>query len=95
MQKNDKKFVVAISIFTVAAIAIYAFLIYIKSKQEVVTEAPATMATIIDSTPVLVINVLLNYFWTGYAILMLMLFLQWIIKRTIGNVDKPKKRSAR
>lgn len=81
MRKIDEKFLMAVTIFTVAALVGY-FVLGLIARRHISNVNSSIGA--IEQAPVIVINTIQGYWWFGYLILLGMLTLKWFIKRVMN-----------
>lgn len=81
MRKIDEKFLMAVMIFTVAALVGY-FVLDLIARKHISTMNSSIGA--IEQAPLIVINTIQGYWWFGYLLLLGMLILKWFIKRVIN-----------
>lgn len=80
MRKIDEKFLMAVIIFTVAALVGY-FVLDLISRRYISTMNSSIGA--IEQAPLIVINTIQGYWWFGYLLLIGVLILKWFIKRVM------------
>ena len=81
MRKIDEKFLMAVMIFTVTALAGYFVLDLIARRH--ISNVNSSIGAI-EQAPLIVINTIQGYWWFGYLILLGMLTLKWLIKRVMN-----------
>ncbi|WP_201627535.1 hypothetical protein [Psychrobacter immobilis] len=81
MRKIDEKFLMAVMIFTVAALVGY-FVLDLIARKHISTVNSSIGA--IEQAPLIVINTIQGYWWFGYLLLLGMLILKWLIKRAMS-----------
>lgn len=81
MRKIDEKFLIAVMIFTVAALIGY-FVLDLIARKHISTMNSSIGA--IEQAPLIVINTIQGYWWFGYLLLLGMLILKWLIKRVMS-----------
>lgn len=81
MRKIDEKFLMAVMIFTVAALVGYFVLDLIVRRH--ISNVNSSIGAI-EQAPLIVINTIQGYWWFGYLILLGMLTLKWFIKRVMN-----------
>lgn len=81
MRKIDEKFLMAVMIFTVAALVGYFALDLIARRH--ISNVNSSIGAI-EQAPLIVINTIQGYWWFGYLILLGMLTLKWLIKRVMN-----------
>lgn len=81
MRKIDEKFLIAVMIFTVAALVGY-FVLDLIARKHISTMNSSIGA--IEQAPLIVINTIQGYWWFGYLLLLGMLILKWLIKRAMS-----------
>jgi hypothetical protein len=81
MRKIDEKFLMAVMIFTVAALVGY-FVLDLIARKHISTMNSSIGA--IEQAPLIVINTIQGYWWFGYLLLLGMLILKWLIKRAMS-----------
>lgn len=81
MRKIDEKFLMAVMVFTVAALVGY-YVLGLISRRHISNVNTSIGA--IEQAPVIVINTIQGYWWFGYLLLLGMLVLKWFIKRVMS-----------
>ena len=81
MRKIDEKFLIAVMIFTVAALIGY-FVLDLIARKHISTMNSSIGA--IEQAPLIVINTIQGYWWFGYLLLLGMLILKWLINRAMS-----------
>lgn len=81
MRKIDEKFLMAVMIFTIAALVGYFVLDLIARRH--ISNVNSNIGAI-EQAPLMVINTIQGYWWFGYLILLGMLTLKWFIKRVVN-----------
>ena len=81
MRKIDEKFLMAVMIFTVAALVGYFVLDLIARRH--ISNVNSSIGAI-EQAPLIVINTIQGFWWFGYLILLGMLTLKWFIKRVMN-----------
>ena len=81
MRKIDEKFLMAVMIFTGAALVGY-FVLDLIARKHISTMNSSIGA--IEQAPLIVINTIQGYWWFGYLLLLGMLILKWLIKRAMS-----------
>lgn len=81
MRKIDEKFLMAVTVFTVAALAGYYVLGFIARRR--ISNVSSTIGAI-EQAPLIVIDTIQGYWWFGYLLLLGMLILRWFIKRVMN-----------
>ena len=81
MRKIDEKFLMAVMIFTIAALVGYFVLDLIARRH--ISNVNSSIGAI-EQAPLIVINTIQGYWCFGYLILLGMLTLKWLIKRVMN-----------
>ena len=81
MRKIDEKFLMAVMIFTVAALVGYFVLGLIARRY--ISNVNSSIGAI-EQAPLIVINTIQGYWWFGYLLLLGVLILKWFIKRVMS-----------
>lgn len=81
MRKIDEKFLIAVMVFTVAALVGY-YVLDLTARRYISYVNNSIGA--IEQAPVIVINTIQEYWWFGYLLLLGMLILRWFIKRVMN-----------
>lgn len=81
MRKIDEKFLMAVMIFTVAALVGY-FVLGLIARRHISNVNSSIGA--IEQAPLIVINTIQGYWWFGYLLLLGVLILKWFIKRVMS-----------
>ncbi len=81
MRRIDERFLMAVMIFTVAALVGY-FVLDLIGRKHISTMNSSIVA--LEQAPLIVINTIQGYWWFGYLMLLGMLILKWLIKRVMS-----------
>lgn len=81
MQRIDKQFLKAATLFTIFAFIGYHVLSFIAQRHIAST---TTSSTALQKAPLVFIDTIQSYWWFGYLLLLAILVLKWIIKRVMS-----------